>query len=104
MKKLEVMLRSDHLEAVISFAIQQYALSTSNPLEAGDNENCIGPEYLGDNPSAQEHMDATDDVFCALEAMLLAVKAAKGQHHCDLMLLPLPTHYSPVVAYDPTDL
>lgn len=102
MKKLEVTLRSDHLEAIINYALEQVVSSGGeiNPLAWGDNENAIGERLTDDDDAALLHAD----VLIALTQMQIAVRAARGAHNCELMLLPLPAHYPPVVAYEPTDL
>jgi len=94
MQTVNVTLRSDLLEAVINYALEQVENSGGeiNPFAWGDNENAIGC------------LDAEKDVeqACAemkltLEAMWRAVNAARGQSQ--LMLLPLPTNFRSVIAF-----
>lgn len=97
LKKAEVIVRSDHLEAAISYCLEQTDSGAGqiNPLAWGDNENAVG-ELLADDSNLDQ---AYNDIKNALEIMLLAVKAARGHSHGDLILIPLPQHYVPVEAH-----
>jgi hypothetical protein len=108
---VETTLRSDHLEAIINYALQQAKDSGGeiNPLQWGDNENCIGliVDSADMTPMQLEIAgdDAAVDLIATLEAMLQAVRASRGadyngqSSHCDLMVMPLPRHFKPTTAW-----
>lgn len=70
--------RSDHLEAVILYALEQARVSDIPVLDFSDNENdCQGR-----------------DAISALENMLLAVRAVYQDHHQDIYLIDVLEHTS----------
>lgn len=93
MQTSEVVVRSDHLEAVIKFCINEVDASSGsiNPLDFSSNENAIG-EYCLDAESRRQEITA------ALQLLLDAVQSAKGASHKNLLLLPLPANFNPVTA------
>mgnify|MGYP001201198048 CR=1 FL=1 len=82
MQTVKVTLRSDYLEDVLLYALEQVKSSGGeiNPLT-----DC-------------------SDAATVLQDMIKAVTYARGVGHSELMLLPLPSYYKPVEAYDVTKL
>ncbi len=86
-------MRTDHLSAVIKYALEQATTSDINPLAWDDNENAIGELDAGGMQWNEERM--TDEQFAyrkqeiieALESMLIDVNAIKGQHHKTISLV-----------------
>lgn len=92
----DMTMRSDHLIAVIKYALEQTISSNAdvNPLDFDDNENTVGDDSFG-STSQQRVLE----IGGAIHSLLQAALTAKGKHHKDLVVVDRE-HYHYLLSLD----